>query len=315
MKKLLAISVATILAASAVTGAILINSESSMMKIKGTDDDHILVFDENHNVIPDDSGSYIAYSNTDGDFLFHYELVEPAIGGWGEFTDEYSILYNDVTRPLTGLLSITIDATDDVLVSYSKTYCDYFAGYSGEVISDTTTFNFKNTYPAYIRIELLNDNPCIINSITMVFDCVSNSGNSSVVISSGVTYEVFNGDSSLVACSITDGSDVTISRNDLANIDYGSFNGCSIGELTITAESGIAISANAFMGLTVNKVILPVSIGQIATFAFSGYPIADLYYSGTKDQWDDIIKEPSWQGDGGYLRYIHCSDETIDLQA
>ena len=150
----------------------------------------------------------------------------------------------------------------------------------------------------------------------------------SVNIPNSVTsigYGAFSGCSSLISVTIPDS---------ITNISNGVFESCaSLSSVTIPG-SVTSIGSSAFYGTALTSVIIPDSVKTIGDFAFeystsmtsidipdsvtsignavffNCFSLKNIYYSGTKSQWNNITKGSSWNsGTDSYT--IHCTDGDI----
>lgn len=99
---------------------------------------------------------------------------------------------------------------------------------------------------------------------------------------------------------------VTIPSNIVA-IGYHAFVfNLAIAELFLP-DGLIKIGGGAFCSCqNLTTVSLPDSIEYIGEYAFSGCTgLDEIEYRGTKEQWDKVIRDPSWINHGGI---VHCTD-------
>ncbi len=62
------------------------------------------------------------------------------------------------------------------------------------------------------------------------------------------------------------------------------------------------------------KVILPASIANLGPNIFNLCPkLSELYFEGTKAQWQSITKDPGWKGGQNNLTVVHCSDGDVPV--
>jgi len=63
------------------------------------------------------------------------------------------------------------------------------------------------------------------------------------------------------------------------------------------------------------KVVLPASITYLGNDIFNICPkLSELYFEGTKAQWESISKNPNWKGRENKLTVVHCSDGDIIIE-
>lgn len=74
--------------------------------------------------------------------------------------------------------------------------------------------------------------------------------------------------------------------------------------------NGTRIAKQTFWQRKIEVVTIPVSVTYIGEQAFAESSITDIYYKGTKTQWEAVTKEYLWDdGTGNYT--VHCSDGDI----
>ena len=112
--------------------------------------------------------------------------------------------------------------------------------------------------------------------------------NQNLVLIDSVVYSVENGVPCTLIFALQDVTEVTIPET-VTNIYSIAFRYCN-SLLTIT---------------------IPNSVNEIGTQAFAAcYKLKEINYSGTKADWNTIIKQPNWNSNtGSYL--INCTDGTI----
>ncbi len=101
-------------------------------------------------------------------------------------------------------------------------------------------------------------------------------------------------DSVVIIPSVNDGKQVT-------KIGAYAFVGCEISEVIISF--GVtSIGEGAFMGCyNLTKLTIPVSVTSIDDYAFYESGLTDIYYGGSKSQWDAISQN------GSALEGIHAT--------
>ena len=75
-----------------------------------------------------------------------------------------------------------------------------------------------------------------------------------------------------------------------------------------------AIAEQGFFGrFSMDSIIIPVSIKSIGRYVFDDCVfLEDIRYMGTKEEWDDVIKEPGWYKDSA-ATIVHCSDGDVTI--
>ena len=110
-------------------------------------------------------------------------------------------------------------------------------------------------------------------------------------------------------------SSVTIPGS-VTEIGLLAFEGCtSLSSVTIP-DSVTEISKSAFKGCTsLSSVTIPASVTKIGESAFKGCTsLEKIYYTGTKEQWSAIRKEP-FGFPNTPMREVRCSDGTVEIPA
>ena len=104
----------------------------------------------------------------------------------------------------------------------------------------------------------------------------------------------------------------TVNGHSVTSIGYAAFSGCT-GLTSVTIpESVTYIGGSAFESCTgLTSVTIPDSVTSISSSAFQNCTgLTDIYFSGTKEQWNSIGKAWDWNYYTGYY-VIHCTDGDI----
>ena len=97
----------------------------------------------------------------------------------------------------------------------------------------------------------------------------------------------------------------------VTKIDKTAFHGCK-GLTSVTISDSVAVIGDSAFRSCEN--LLSITIGDgvkeiVDSFKYC-FRLTDIYYNGTKEEWDAIAKNESWDGSlPGYT--IHCTDEDI----
>lgn len=122
-----------------------------------------------------------------------------------------------------------------------------------------------------------------------------------VTIPSGIT---IIGENAFSQCSGLTSLDIPES---VLNIEEGAFDSCT-GLTTVTVPGRITeIKENTFRGCSsLETVVIPSSVTSISSFAFGAcYSLADVYYSGSRDMWNQISISNSGNDQLLYSATIH----------
>ena len=133
-----------------------------------------------------------------------------------------------------------------------------------------------------------------------------NTNLTSLVIPSGVTYL-----DSRLCYGCTALQNVSI-QGKVTYWDSEVFKGCSALS-SVSLASGVAeIGDKAFSNCTsLESINIPFSVKSIGSYAFSyASSFKDIYYSGTKTQWNSVSKDYLWDQNMNSIT-IHCSDGDI----
>lgn len=95
-------------------------------------------------------------------------------------------------------------------------------------------------------------------------------------------------------------------------ISYGAFNSFVDIESVIIPDSVVRIEAFAFSGCDdLKNITIPKSVKYFGMELFTREALTDIYYGGTKEEWNAIKKDQYW--DGSMSKYtVHCSDGDIE---
>lgn len=88
--------------------------------------------------------------------------------------------------------------------------------------------------------------------------------------------------------------------NSVTSIGYAAFEGC-YGITSITIPNRVTtIDGRTFAKCNLTSITIPISVCDIASYAFDGSPLSHIYYTGTEEQWNAITKGKDWlYGTGG----------------
>jgi hypothetical protein len=113
------------------------------------------------------------------------------------------------------------------------------------------------------------------------------------------------------------GTQVTeyILGNDVTNIGYKAFEGCSALTSITIPESVTSIESGAFEGCSsLTSITIPESVTSLGYHAFSGCSsLETINYTGTKKQWESITKYRDWKI-GSILKTVVCSDKKVKVK-
>ena len=149
------------------------------------------------------------------------------------------------------------------------------------------------------------------NNCNAIIETATNSliaGCESTIIPNGIKYigrEAFSDYTELKSIDIP---------NSITHIGIGAFAGCY--ELhNIDIPNGVSdIGGYAFMSCNeLESITIPNSVVYIGEWTFKGcYSIKVIIYSGTKQEWEQIHKDKTWDI-MSTIKEIHCSDGNIEL--
>lgn len=175
--------------------------------------------------------------------------------------------------------------------------------------ADIEPLDYLTSVPNYymkrvksITMTIIPDNVTSIGNDTF-YGCT---GLTSVTIGNSVTSI---GGSAFENCinltSVTIGNSVTSIGND-------AFSNCSSLTSVEIPDGVTSISEGTFYDCTgLTGVIIPESVTIIDNFAFElCVGLKDIYYKGTKEQWNAIIKNAYWDDKTGKYT-VHCADGDI----
>lgn len=118
----------------------------------------------------------------------------------------------------------------------------------------------------------------------------------------------FQGCSALESITFAEGSNLTTFAN-------ATFSMCSaLKEIHLPGKVTM-LDSNCMTGcMTLEKVTIPVSVTSIMGYPFNQCPaLHELFYEGTKEQWNAIQLHALWNGDEKIIETVHCTDGDITL--
>jgi len=200
---------------------------------------------------------------------------------------------------------------------------------------DNALYLGKDTNPYLVLVKAVDADitSCNIHSDTK-FICASAfhdcSDLMSITIPEGVTSignDAFRGCSSLTSITIPDSvtgiingltfygcSSLTsvIIGNGITSIENNAFYMCGSLTSVIIGDGVTSIGNSAFMScISLTSVTIGKGVKNINGFAFSGCAeLSDIYYKGTKEEWDSIEKKSKWDWNCGNYT-VHCVDGDI----
>ena len=153
--------------------------------------------------------------------------------------------------------------------------------------------NDTNKYVALIKAKSVYITDCKINNrckIIYYYAFSGCTGLANVAIPDSVTSiggSAFEGCSNLTSVTIPDS---------VTSIGESAFYGCSNLTSVTIPDSVTSIGESAFEGCTgLTSITIPDSVTSIGGYAFSDcVGLRTIYYKGTKEQWNAIIKERGW---------------------
>jgi len=129
-----------------------------------------------------------------------------------------------------------------------------------------------------------------------------------VVISNGITSI---GDFAFYECE--DITSVTIPST-VITIGKGAFEDCNSLESITVPEGVTSIDDGAFAGSGLTSVTIPSTVTDMGSDLFNHCAeLISIVYNGTKEQWDAIEKDDTWQGNAP-IKTVHCNDTAFDPQ-
>lgn len=83
-------------------------------------------------------------------------------------------------------------------------------------------------------------------------------------------------------------------------------------EIVLTDASATTVSSNAFINCShIQTVRIPQNISLIGSYAFfKCSDLTDIYYGGTREEWNAVTKETRWNDQAGNFK-VHCTDGDI----
>ena len=107
---------------------------------------------------------------------------------------------------------------------------------------------------------------------------------------------------------------VSVDLNGYTVLPKAVFKYCSRLEIVIGSENITEIGEESFSNCSSLQLTLGTSLQKISKYAFLNFP-NNIYYQGTKAEWDAIEKEACWAAYsiGGKLRLIICSNGGIEI--
>lgn len=137
----------------------------------------------------------------------------------------------------------------------------------------------------------------------------SNAGEiTAIVISNGITSI---GDFAFYECE--DITSVTIPGT-VITIGKGAFEDCNSLQSITVPEGVTSIDDGAFAGSGLTSVTIPSTVTDMGSDLFNHCAeLISIVYNGTKEQWDAIEKDDTWQGNAP-IRTVHCNDTVFDPQ-
>lgn len=116
--------------------------------------------------------------------------------------------------------------------------------------------------------------------------------------------------------AFTDCSDLTsvVLSDNLVGLPYSLFRNCISLTSVIIPDKVKSLRGRAFSGCkSLANVTIPSSITFIEDYAFENCNnLIKLTYTGTKKQWENILKDRGWERDSG-IKKIACIDGEINL--
>lgn len=154
------------------------------------------------------------------------------------------------------------------------------------------TFDFWQSNPAYYGAKLQLNGEELVH-LTLPVDGVSSLENK------------FTGCGSLFSVTIPDHIPGISQLTDVS--DYAFARCYSL--ITASIGSGITrIGQNAFLECNLNSINIPVTVTEIDSYALNYCDsLTDIYYEGTKEQWEAISFGSDWDSETGDYT-VHCSD-------
>jgi len=129
-----------------------------------------------------------------------------------------------------------------------------------------------------------------------------------VVISNSITSI---GDFAFYECE--DVTSVTIPGT-VITIGKGAFEDCNSLESITVPEGVTSIDDGAFAGSGLTSVTIPSTVTDMGSDLFNHCAeLISIVYNGTKEQWDAIEKDDTWQGNAP-IKTVHCNDTAFDPQ-
>ena len=84
-------------------------------------------------------------------------------------------------------------------------------------------------------------------------------------------------------------------------IEFGAFQNSKL-ESVILNEGLLTISREAFAGTKLTEITIPTSVLYIGDSAWNNYSVGTVYYKGTKENWDNLVKG----------EYVHVGNEVLE---